>query len=375
MVNARQKKAIIKAYYDLETPGSYSGVNTFHHVVTDQLKIDISQRALRRILKSEKLYQVHYPSKSLWHRSNYSRGTNLEGYADVSFLRYGHDNDKQMVVLFVLDIFCRFLYAQLIPDGVVSPESMEKAYKSLFYQGLPKFPILRVDKDKSTLKLRPFFSKKKMLLQVLRGPHFMGILDTTTRIMKGKLSRFLFKYPHANLKKTLANACKSYNNTYNKKLGMSPAAAKNPLLDPELRKRLYPKENLLPFDVFLKKTLKLTRKTNTPRTKAEKVDTLDFKSWRVGDRCIINYKPHYLTRGYNVKRGPIKVIGKIYANYQPYVYRLKDTKGRWEPGYFRPEELTLIDRNGIKFIEEKVHHRFRRNKGRYKLVKFANHDE
>lgn len=46
-----------------------------------------------------------------------------------------------------------------------------------------------------------------------------------------------------------------------------------------------------------------------------------------------------------------------------------------EQGYFKPDELTLIKEKDIKFVQEKVHHRFKRNKGKYKLVKYLDYDE
>ena len=81
-----------------------------------------------------------------------------------------------------------------------------------------------------------------MLLQVKRGPHFMSLLDTSIRILESKLSRYFVKYPHGNVDKALKKSCTAWNNTRINRLGMSPAEARNPLLDPHLRKHLFPKE-------------------------------------------------------------------------------------------------------------------------------------
>ena len=79
MVTSSQVRKIVQAYYNLETPGSYSGINQFHRTVTENLGIKISQNALRKILRNEITYQVFYPRKTLFQRANYSRGTNIEG--------------------------------------------------------------------------------------------------------------------------------------------------------------------------------------------------------------------------------------------------------------------------------------------------------
>ena len=94
---------------------------------------------------------------------------------------------------------------------------------------------------------------------------------------------------------------------------------------------------LLPFDTFLKQQLRLMKKVNTPRPKDDQKVVRRYTEWRVGDKCLIDYTPHRLTRGYNVKRGRVMSIGRIYTNTHPYVFRLKDSKGHWEPGYYRPE--------------------------------------
>ena len=304
MISARNIKRILQSYYSLDFPGSYSGVKTFHEAVKTHLGIDISLNALRKLLKSEMHYQIHFPrKKNVLHRANYARGSNLEAFADVVYLRFGPNNEHLMVFLVVLDIFCRYLYAVLIPSKIVNPTTMETAFKKLFRQGMPTFPLLRVDRDPSTLKLRsPFFSSRRMLLQVKRGPAYMGVLDTAIRVIESRLSRFLVKYPNANLDRALSNIVKSWNHTPVKRLQMTPHEARNPILDPVLRRRLFPKENLLPFDTFLKKQLRLMRTMNTPRPKHDKTVITSHTQWRVGDKCLINYAPHYLTRGYHIKR-------------------------------------------------------------------------
>ena len=204
-------KKIVEKYYSLDFPGSYGGINTFKEALKAHLNIDVSQRALRKILRNEVHYQVHYPKKSLFSRTNYARGSNLEAFGDTVYMRYGKDNEKQIVFLLVVDVFNRYLYGEVIKEGKVNPVTMEKAWKTLFRKGMPKFPVIRVDRDKSTLTLRSMFAKKRILLQVLRGPHFMGLLDTCIRVIENKLSRHLFKYPNANLDKALAQACTSWN--------------------------------------------------------------------------------------------------------------------------------------------------------------------
>ena len=159
MVSNKDKKRLLKAYYSLDFPGSFGGVKGFHEAVKKHLGINISEAALRALLKSEINYQIHYVRrKDLFSRSNYARGSNLEAFCDIVYMPVGDDNkyshENNIVFLVVLDIFCRYMYIQNIPSRKVNPASLTQAFKSLWKRGMPTFPLVRL-----FLLLR-FFSKK-----------------------------------------------------------------------------------------------------------------------------------------------------------------------------------------------------------------------
>ena len=208
----------------------------------------------------------------------------------------------------------------------------------------------------------------------------MGILDNGIKQIEAKLSRYFLKYPQANLQKSLNKIIFAWNNTYVKKFMMTPTQARNEILDPIIRARQYPEEGLLPFSDFLRQQLKLQAKVTKPRTKPMGVIT-NYKQWRVGDKCLIDFSKK-LHRGYDVRRGRIKTIGAILTHSKPYTFRLKDTNGQWEKGYYLPHELHYLPKKGgQKFIEERILHRFKRNRGnnkkggKWKLVKYKDLDK
>ena len=170
--------------------------------------------------------------------------------------------------------------------------------------------------------------------------------------------------------------------------------ANNPVLDPLIRKRLYPDQHLEPFDSFLKKQLRLQKKVNTPRSENLPVEMSEkYDTFRVGDKVILNFGPDSLSvrifvkkcrgmsgspivfqRGYNPRRGSTYEISKIYTNYTPWIFKLKNTyDGKEEPGYYLAEELFRLPKDH-KFIQDKVIKRFRKGKKKKKLVSFKGMD-
>ena len=59
MVKRALRNRIIKKYQDLKFPGSFQSIKVFRESLKDNLDIDISHAALRRILKSFDPYQAN----------------------------------------------------------------------------------------------------------------------------------------------------------------------------------------------------------------------------------------------------------------------------------------------------------------------------
>ena len=86
MVNKKTRAKIIKNYTNLRFPGSYQGVSTFRQSLKDNLNIDITHKALRKILKSFLPFQVNIlKPKKFKKRANYSRGYRLNATVTLYF--------------------------------------------------------------------------------------------------------------------------------------------------------------------------------------------------------------------------------------------------------------------------------------------------
>ena len=84
---------------------------------------------------------------------------------------YDQSGKAPFVFMAVLDLHSRFLYTEIVPQGRVNRESIQLVFSRMFkYQNMPKFSILRCDKDRTMLSLKNnFFARHNILLMVKRG--------------------------------------------------------------------------------------------------------------------------------------------------------------------------------------------------------------
>ena len=133
---------------------------------------------------------------------------------------------------------------------------------------MPKFPIIRCDRDLSLNKLAPtYFASRGILLRARRSVHHMGFLEGIIRNIKRKFIQNLRKneprsgWTEKKLERALSDVTYSYNNTVSSSHGRTPASVNSSLFDPFLREALYGHQaKLQPFEVFYKEQLKLRKK-------------------------------------------------------------------------------------------------------------------
>ena len=150
MVKRSVAKKIIKSYYSAKFPGAFGNLPAFRDALKRQLDIDIGLKALRRLLKTASLhYQVNVSlGKHFKTRPFYSGGSFIQAFSDPIFvpLEPGtmQHGTKTFIFLAVLDSHSRFLYTTKLEK--VSPDHLRRAFTK---KGMPKFPIIRTDRDLS----------------------------------------------------------------------------------------------------------------------------------------------------------------------------------------------------------------------------------
>ena len=391
MVNKKTRAKIIKNYTNLRFPGSYQGVSTFRQSLKDNLNIDVTHKALRKILKSFLPFQVNIlKPKKFKKRANYSRGVYIECYCDIVFFpiptnernKNGTLKTKNFLALFCVDVHSRMLYTTKVAS--VNPECLKKGFNRLFKKGMPTFSIMRVDRDKSlNLLANNYFANKGILLLVRRSIHHMGFMESIIRNVKKKFLKNLMENKNNNewtekrLERALADVTYSYNNTKNSKTGFTPASCNFPEFDPELRRRLYKEQKIERFEDLYTETLRLHKKANTPEKNKNKPNFDESpNSFKRNDLVYIDFKKSRVgNTAYARQRGSIYKISRVNVQSSPYLYKLSSiTTGKDLYGWYYGLELGRADLSDLE-IERIISRKTSPDKRKLIKVKFKGLDD
>ena len=391
MVNKKTRAKIIKNYTNLRFPGSFQGVSTFRQSLKDNLNIDITHKALRKILKSFLPFQVNIlKPKKFKKRANYSRGVYIECYCDIVFFpiptnernKNGALKTKNSLALFYVDVHSRMLYTTKVAS--VNPQCLKKGFNRLFKKGMATFSIMRVDRDKSlNLLANNYFANKGILLLVRRSIHHMGFMESIIRNVKKKFLKNLMENKNNNewtekrLERALADVTYSYNNTKNSKTGFTPASCNFPEFDPELRRRLYKEQKIERFEDLYTETLRLHKKANTPEKNENKPNFDESpNSFKRNDLVYIDFKKSRVgNTAYARQRGSIYKISRVNVQSSPYLYKLSSiTTGKDLYGWYYGLELGRADLSDLE-IERIISRKTSPDKRKLIKVKFKGLDD
>ena len=389
MVDPKLRKKILKLYYSLRYPGSFQGVNVFRKSLIENSDIHVTEKDLRRILKSSLPYQVNkVKPKKFKTRSQVSKGVGIEAYCDPVFFPYqSMDGDKKVYknfhALFVCDIHSRYLWTY--PLKSINPHYLKVAFSTLFRNGMPKFSLIRCDLDKSLNTLtNTFFAKNDILLMQRRSLKHMAFLEGVIRNCKRRFVKNLRMAPadqewtQKKLEAALRDVTFSYNNTESSSHGMKPAECNFPEFDPVLRKKLYGDQKLERFETLYTQILERNQEANTPREESEdnfKEGPNDFKK---DDIVYIDFKERNVgSRAYAVRRGPLYRVSRVNVLADPYLYKLSSlTNEREQAGWYYGRELTKGNLSDLE-VEHVVKVREKKTPSGKKLikVKYKDHDD
>ena len=265
----------------------------------------------------------------------------------------------------------------------VNPGNIKKAFSLLIKRGMPIFPIVRCDRDKSINKLaNTYFASKGILLLSRRSKHHMGFLEGIIRSLKKKFMKNLRynkngkKWTEKRLEKALADVVYSYNHSVSSSHGMTPASCNYPEFDPELRLRLYGERKLQRFEDFYEETLNLHRRANTPRKSSSKPNYSEKPdSFKKSDLVYIDFEPPRAGRSaYNVQHGPIHIISRVNVQASPFLYKLKNiSTGRELHGWFYGRELASAELSDLE-IERVEKQKTTKDKRKLIYVKYKGLD-
>ena len=353
MVKKHLRNKILKQYYNLNFPGSFAGIKPFQKSLKENLKIEISHEALRRLLKTSLHYQTNFiKPKKFKTRHLYSQGTGIECYCDTVFVPLKEkegNQSRRFIFLLCVDNHSRYAYTTKLEE--VTVDNLKKAFSRILKVS-HKWSIIRVDRDPTINALKSkYFAKKGILLLSRRSVNHMGYFEGIVRTLKRKFIQNIRKnekgrkWSQKRLEKALKDVTYSYNHTVNSH-GFKPAVCNDSRFDPELRLRNYgPKAKPKRFEDFYTEQLKLRKKMNTPDTSKKPNFSENPNSYKVEDLVYVDYESKDVGRkAYNVRRGKIYKVAYVNTFASPFLYRLKDVKSRKPlPGWFYGAELSRAD--------------------------------
>lgn len=279
--------------------------------------------------------------------------------------------------LVVLDTMSRYVYTTSLV--LVNPAQLKNAFLKLFRQGMPYFPVIRVDQDPSFKSLLPFFAKKKMLLRVKRGPHKLHLIEPKIKLLKAKLIKHLRMHPEdfsdGRRRSILEETTKSINHTRTVH-DLVPAEVNSPIFDPFLRAKLYPHTKIQPFEKFLTEQLRLQRKVNQPNSSAQQNFKEGPNDFSINDTVQIDYNVEDRIRSsYAMQRGngPIYRVSKVDTTQPIWIYRLKDLNNHDIDGWFYGSELSRVSLDSLQ-VEKVLKSRRAKDGRQLDFVKFKNYD-
>ena len=283
---------------------------------------------------------------------------------------------KNYPMLLVMDGMARKMWARLLSGGSVTKQSLKNAFLHLWRTSdMVFFPILIADKDTVLKSLADdhFFKHKHVWLRRRESAVHLTIFESGARVVKSKMLKAI-ELSHEpgtvtlpKLKALLAAAVKSYNETPQLKMGVSPERAFSPLMDPYLRKRLYPEAEAEPerFSDYLERVMKLREDFHTPRAASD----TSTKTYHENDVVYIKYKPRGNAEPKLHPRWAHKLwlVTKIdVQDPKKPLYQLEDlyhrTKDRWfYAEELRPavlEHLRVKGQEGVKYVDGKKYVKF-----------------
>lgn len=228
-----------KLYRDPKYPGSFGGLNKFLLALRKK-GYKIRHDQLEKWLQEDDLYQMHKPSRKTFPRRPYI----IQGIdhlwqvdlSDVSSLK--EFNDGHRFLLFVIDCFSKYAWVRAIKDktGKVLTEAMKDILSTTDRKPL------QIQSDKGSEFVNRTF--KEMLKS--RGIHFYtsqneetkaAFVERLQRTFKSKMYRFFTYNRELRYLDVLQDIMDSYNHTFHRTIGMSPAEV-NKSNEASLRKKM-----------------------------------------------------------------------------------------------------------------------------------------
>lgn len=295
-------------YYDFSHPGSFGGVRRLAKAS------GFSMSKVRNWLMSQDVYTLHKPlRKTFPRRKTIALGERELYQADLVDLKHlSRFNEGFKYLLTTIDVFTK--YAYVVPLKNKKPNSVINALKEIFQSSKPQ--KLQTDKGKEFFNgaMKQFLRQQNVHHYASHGDTKCSVVERFHRTLKNKMYRvFTYRNSYKYID-VLKDIVASYNKSYHRSIGMSPADVK-PIHHSKIFMRLYG---------YTTKTL--------------------FR-FNTGDFVRISKLRRTFQRGYlPAWTEEVFVVHERYETNPP-TYKLRDLKGEDIEGRFYQEELQKVKKS------------------------------
>ena len=319
----KEKKLLRETYFNARHPASLGGIEKLADAT------NVNPQNVQKWLSSQWAYTLHKPIRRNFERRKYvTRGVNEQWQADlVEMQHHARENEGMRYILFVIDIFSRYTYAE--PLKTKSGPDVATALESIIKKSTepPKYLQTDLGKEFYNQHVSQMLNRYNIELFSVYSEMKAALVERVQRTIKEKMYRgFTFQgnYKWLDL---LPKVLESYNNSYHRGIKHIPSKVN--------------KDN--ETNVFIKQYSDL-----------KKGDAAVAK-FKVGDEVRISKARTVFAKGYEEKwTDEVFTITKINKKYKPILYTLNDYDGEEVQGSFYADELQKIDNSEKVYRIERV---------------------
>ena len=290
--------------------GSYRGIKTFQVLLKTNLNLDISQRRLYRILKSDPIFLIHQKP----HRNFERRHYDLNNYGELvqADIAYMFEFNGFRYFLLVVDCFSSKVFT--LPLANKDSKSVANAFGIIFEQFGAKIYEIQTDRGKEFFgPCKVLFQQKQILYRTKLGKNKANFAEHSILIVKRKLYMLLRGILSQDWIKFLPQVTESLNNTPLQKLGwLKPNSIKSEI--DSVKVKIAQKEHNI--NVYEEPNFHTQREN-------QQTYELNSKNLQLNDYVYLNFEEKIFDKSFNVsvfqiafKKTQIKNIIVSFCNLQ-----------------------------------------------------------
>ena len=309
------EKLIKKAYFDVNSPSAYSGIEKVYQEVRKQ-DHRIKLHDVAQYLQGERTYTLHRPARRRGFQKLQTIPSNLNSHWQCDlcdFRKIKTKNNNYQYLLVCIDVLSRKIIAEATKTK--TPQDMIIAFDKIWEKANAKPNKLYSDSGKEFVakEMQNYFENKDIIKHVMHSPHLhAGVVERANRTIKERLFKYFTQNDTERWIDVIDKIINGINNSINRTTGVTPNSV------------TYDNAQALLEKVY----------------KAQSNDKIFTNKYKVGQIVRINKEKGDFYKGYlpNYTEELFRI--KTVVKSRPIHYKLEDLEGEEILGVFYNEELS-----------------------------------